>query len=111
MALVQKRLGGPSTLTTTTTTDIYTVPAATTTIVKQIILSNYSGSTATATISLLPTGDSIGNQHLVFNQLSLSSNETVTISTSLVMNASDKIKAGASANSSINIILNGVEES
>lgn len=110
MALTQKRLAGPATLTTTLTTDQYTVPSATTTIVKQIVLCNYSASAATVTIYLTPSGESAADSQKFVNALSLSANETVMMSTSLVMTAGDKIKAGASAGSAVNIVVNGIEE-
>jgi hypothetical protein len=110
MALTQKRLAGPAVLTTTLTTDQYTVPSSTTTVVKQVLLCNTTASAVTATIYCVPSGDSAGDSHKIVNALSLAANETVMMSMSLVMTAGDKIKAGASTGSAVNIVLNGVEE-
>ena len=120
MALTQKRIAGPTVLTTTTTTVLYTVPISTTTIVKQIMLCNTTAGAATVTLVCKPAGVSQATGQNFVNQLSLAANESVMIATNLVLNNnggtanasnSDQIIGSASANSSINIIVNGIEES
>jgi hypothetical protein len=120
MGLLQKRIAGPVALTTTTSTVLYTVPISTTTIVKQIMLCNITAGATTVTIACKPAGVTQSSVHNFVNQLSLAANETVMISTNLVLNNnggtanasnSDQIIASAAANSSINIIVNGIEES
>lgn len=120
MALAQKRLAGPTQLTTTTSTVLYTVPLSTTTIVKQIVLCNVTGSAVTVTLALKPLNVAQATSHNFLNVLSLAANETVTISTSLVLtnngstaNAtnSDQLIGYASSNTAVNIIVTGIEES
>lgn len=120
MGLLQKRIAGPSALTTTTTTVLYTVPISTTTIVKQIMLCNITAGATTVTLSCKPAGVSQTSAHNFVNQLALAANESVMISTNLVLNNnggtanatnSDQIIGSAGSNSSINIIINGIEES
>lgn len=119
MALTQKRLVGPTQLTTTTSTVLYTVPQSTTTIVKQIILCNTTGSAVTVTLVCKPFDVAQDSSQNFFNTLSVGANETLTFQTNLVLtnngstaNAtnSDQIIGSASANTAINIIMNGVEE-
>jgi hypothetical protein len=120
MALTQKRMVGPTQLNTTTSTVLYTTPISTTAIAKQIILCNITGSAVTVTLVLKPLGVAQASSQNFLNVLSLAANETVTISTSLVLknngstaNAtnSDQIIGSASSNSAVNIIVTGIEES
>lgn len=118
MPLYQKRLVGPSTLTNSSS-DYYTVPQGTITIVKEIMLCNYSAATATVTLYCKPAGESLADSHIFFSDISLSADETLSLSTSLVLDNngstagasnSDQIVAVCSAGSSVNIIINGIEE-
>lgn len=118
MSLIQKRLVGPSTLTSSNVA-YYTVPQSTTTIIKEILLCNYSSSVVTVNLYCKPAGETVSNSHLFFSDISLSADETISLSTSLVMNNngstagasnSDQIVASASSGTSINIIVNGIEE-
>jgi hypothetical protein len=119
MALTQKRLAGPTQLTTTTSTVLYTVPQSTTTIVKQVILCNTTASAVTVTLVCKPLGVAQASTQNFFNTLSVAGNETLTFQTNLVLTNngsaasatnSDQILGYASANSAVNIFLNGVEE-
>ena len=117
MAITQKRLAGPTQLGTTSVT-YYTVPSSTTTIVKQIIVTNTSASAKTVTVRLVPSGDSEGatpNSLDIISAMTLSANETMAFNCSMVMvytgGAGDQIKALASAGGSVNISIFGIEES
>jgi hypothetical protein len=120
MPLTQKRLVGPAAFATSAG-DIYTVPYnvgyVTTTVIKEIILCNTSASAQTVTLYLKPYGVTVASSHIFINSLTLAANETVTLSTSLVLTNnnntagdtySDKIRGLASA-TSVNYILNGYE--
>lgn len=119
MALTQKRLAGPTQLTTTTTTVLYTTPLSTTCIIKQIILCNTTASAVTVTLVLKPLNVAQATSHNITSALSLAANETVLLSTNIVLNnngtaasatTSDQIIGYASANTAVNIILTGIEE-
>jgi len=119
MALTQKRLVGSTQLTTNTSTVLYTVPQSTTTIVKQIILCNTTAAAVTVTLVCKTMGLPQATSQNFFNALSIGANETLTFQTNLVLtnngstaNAtnSDQIIGSASANTAVNIIMNGVEE-
>lgn len=109
MSILQKRLSGPSQLGTTTAT-LYTVPSSTTTIVKQILLTNTTGSAKTATIRIVPSGATEGAQHDILSAISMSANETISFNCSVVMTAGDTICGLASAGTSVNCLISGVEE-
>lgn len=118
MALMQKRISGPATLAASQSA-VYTVPQDAVTIVKEIILCNYSSGTRTVTLHCKVAGEAISDSQIFFNDISLSADETLALSTSLVLNNngstagsanSDQIIAQCSAGSSVNIIINGIEE-
>jgi hypothetical protein len=119
MAFDVKRLVGPSQLSTSFSTE-YTVPLDTTTVVKQIILTNISGSAKTATVRLKPMNVAEANTHEILSNISVGANETVAFSCSIVLENngstanstnSDQLTCYASSNSSVNITIVGTEES
>ncbi len=119
MAVTQKRLAGPTQITTVTSV-AYTVPINTTTIVKQILLTNTTASSKTATIRLKPLNVAEANTHDILSNISINANETVSFNCSMVLinngnvasNAtSDQITFLCSANSALNVTIFGVEES
>ena len=117
MAFQQSRVSGPAALATTANSTTapgsasYTVPASTTTIVKQIMLSNITASARTVTVWVLPASATIGNGHILFHALTQSANETTILNLSLVMITGDAIFARADAGSSVNMTVSGIEES
>ena len=121
MAMTPTRLTGPAAFATSAG-DMYTVPytsgQTTTTVIKEIVLCNTSASAQTVTLYLKPYGVTVASSHIFINSLTLAANETVTLSTSLVLTNnnntagdtySDKIRGLASA-VTVNYILNGYEE-
>ncbi len=116
MAINQKRLAGPAQLGTTSVA-YYTVPAATTTIVKQVVITNTTASAKTVTVRLVPSGASEGatpNSLDIISAMTLSANETMAFNCSMVMvytgGAGDQLKALASASGAVNISVFGIEE-
>ncbi|KFZ41893.1 hypothetical protein CS060_04185 [Anoxybacillus flavithermus] len=85
----------------TTATTAYTVPASTTTIVKNIVLTNKTASAATATITI------VGIE--IVNNYSVNANDTVVIDLSLVMQAAETITVQAGTANAINVYISGVE--
>lgn len=123
MAITQKRLfvgGSPSPQQLTASSVVYyTVPINTTTIVKQIILTNTTAAAKTVTVRLKPLGVAEASTHDILSAVTLSANETISFNCSIVLtnngstaNAtnSDQITALASAGTSVNITINGIEE-
>lgn len=118
MALTQKRLAGPAQLTASSAV-YYTVPVSTTTIVKQIILTNTTASAKTVTVRLKPLGVAEAGTHDIVSAMSLAANETMSFNCSLVLNNngstandtnSDQLTALCSSATSVNITVVGVEE-
>lgn len=122
MALTQKRLADPQAVITTASsttkptldTDyVYSVPAGTTTIVKQIMLANVSSETIRVTLWLKPSAvayASMGNAQIIYHDYAVEPNATSLLNLSLVMTASDRIYARTATSSTVNITISGLEE-
>ena len=119
MAVLQKRLSGPAQITTANTV-AYTTPLSTTTIVKQIIMTNTTSVAKTVTVRLKPAGVAEANTHDILSSFGLGGNETISFACSIVLTnngntanatSSDQLIAFASSNTAVNLTLVGLEES
>jgi hypothetical protein len=112
MAFTEKRLAGPTALTANTETNLYVCPTAqtTTTLIKQVLVTN-TGSATTFDLSLVPQGGTAGTANRLFSALTLSTNETVLLDVSQVMSSGDFISAKSGAGSTVNVTISGVENS
>lgn len=111
MPITQKRLYGPAMISSASIA--YTVPIATTTIVKQISVCNTSTSAAgTFRIGVLGSADtSLDPADCFMFDAAIAAKETIMINTSLVLTASEKIAVSSTSGSaSISIMINGIEE-
>jgi hypothetical protein len=109
MALIQKRLFGPSAAVTSVTdgtTGRYLVPTATTSIVKQILFCNTAATSATVRVAIGTTATA-GNR--IISDLIIAANETVSFNCSLVMTSEEKLFFTASA-ATVTITVTGIEE-
>jgi hypothetical protein len=79
----------------------YTVPASTTTIVKEITLCNFSGAAATVTVTFDGTK--------IVGGKSIDAGDTLIIELHSILETGDIIAALASANSSIDMTISGIE--
>ncbi|BDG48763.1 hypothetical protein [Parageobacillus sp. KH3-4] len=107
MAATPKRLyiGQPGTSLET----LYTVPTNTKTIVKQIVLSNTTGTDANVTIHFVPNGQVAGNGNKIFSALTVTANNTGIFDLSAVLEAGDTIQAVQGTANAITIHISGVE--
>ena len=110
MAFTEKRLSGPTVLTADTETTLYTCPTAqtTTTVVKQIVVTN-TGSSTTFALSLVPVAGTAGTANRLFSLLALAANETVILDVSQVMTSGDFISAKSAAGATVNVTISGIE--
>ena len=107
MANTVKRLSQTA-LTATTTTTLYTVPASTSTIIKEIVLCNTDTVARTVTIQAGPTPATAVATRLI-NALSLEPNETKIFTFSNVLLTTDLITGGASAGAVVACSISGTE--
>jgi hypothetical protein len=109
MADVAKRLVGPIALANSSTV-LYSVPLATTAIVRSIHVSNANASTGyTFSLAINGTASTVANQ--IFNGFFLAPAAVMDWSGFLVLNAGDTLQGVASAASSLSIVICGVEVS
>jgi len=94
-------------LTTTDLTTLYTVPTATTTVVKSILVSEDAGSGTTITVTLV---DANSNIFSLFKTKTISSNATTELLTHpLVMEESEILKVQAGDANELHVIASILE--
>lgn len=104
MSFTDKRLCNPTQLTTSGQT-LYTVPSSKTSIIKQIVVTNITGSAATFSLYI----GSAATPNALFSATSVAANDTIIINLSQVLNSLEILTALASASNSLNITISGVE--
>ena len=94
-------------LTSTSATTLYTVPSATTAVIKSILVSEDSGNADTITVTITDTDDAVFS---LFNVKSISSNGTSELlSAPLVLQESEIIKVTAATANRLHVILSALE--
>lgn len=89
-------------------TTIYTVPGATSAIVKQFILANVTALAATFSISLVPSGGAAGDGNRILKNLSLPATSITILDLMEVMDTGDFISTQQGTASSITCTVSGV---
>ena len=94
-------------LTTTSATTLYTVPSATTAIIKSILVSEDSGNADTLTVTITDTADAVFS---LFKTKSISANATTELLTApLVLEESEVLKVTAATANRLHIVLSALE--
>ena len=94
-------------LTTTSATTLYTVPSATTAIIKSIIVSEDSGNADTLTVTITDTADAVFS---LFKTKAISANATTELLTApLVMEESEVLKVTAATANRLHVVLSALE--
>lgn len=94
-------------LTATSATTLYTVPSATTAIIKSIIVSEDSGNADTITVTITDTADAVFS---LFKTKSISANGTTELLTGpLVLEESEILKVTAATANRLHVVLSALE--
>ena len=94
-------------LTTTNATTLYTIPTATTAIIKSIIISEDSGNADTLTVTITDTADAVFS---LFKTKAIGANATVELLTApLVMEESEVLKVTAATANRLHVVLSSLE--
>ena len=94
-------------LTTTSATTLYTVPDATTAIIKSIIVSEDSGNADTITVTITDTADAVFS---LFKTKAISANATTELLTApLVLEESEVLKVTAATANRLHVVLSALE--
>ena len=104
MPFVESRLISPITLTTSASSALYTVPTGYSAIIKQLVVTNITGTAATFTFYI--GAASAGNA--LFSGTSVAANDTVIINLSQVLTTGEVLRALASTGSALNLTVSGV---
>lgn len=97
--------GQPSTSATT----LYTAPASTTTIVKNIVICNTTASDATITVYFVPSAGSAGATNAIISGLTVTANNTLIIECSGVLATGDFISSLQGTSGALTLHITGVE--
>ncbi len=88
----------------TTATDVYTVPAATETVISTIIIANRAATAGTFRLSVRPNGGTQTNAMYCAYDVPVAANDSTTLTLGITMDATDVITVYcSSADMSINI--------
>ena len=94
-------------LTATSVTTLYTVPSATTAIIKSILVSEDSGNADTLTVTVTDTADAVFS---LFKTKAIGANATVELLTApLVMEESEVLKVTAATANRLHVVLSSLE--
>ena len=94
-------------LTSTSATTLYTVPTATTAVIKSILVSEDSGNADTITVTITDTDDAVFS---LFKTKAISANATSELlSAPLVVAESEIVKVTAAAANRLHVVLSALE--
>ena len=94
-------------LTSTSATTIYTVPSATTAVIKSILVSEDSGNADTITVTITDTSDAVFS---LFKTKAISANATTELlSAPLVLQESEVLKVTAATANRLHVLLSALE--
>ena len=94
-------------LTTTSVTTLYTVPSATTGVIKSILVSEDSGNADTITVTITDTSDNVFS---LFKTKSISANATTELLTApLVLEESEVLKVTAATANRLHVVASILE--
>jgi fructose-specific phosphotransferase system component IIB len=93
----------------TTEATLYTVPASTSTFVKEIWLCNTTSAAATFSLSIVNSGGTAGTSNRIIAAKSIPANDIVVIACQEHMDTGDFISGLQGTSSAINVRITGVE--
>ena len=88
---------GQNDLPETTLTDVYTVPAATETVISTIIIANRTESAETFRIAIRPNGAAVADQNYIAYGVAIAANDSTTLTLGITLDATDVLSVWASA--------------
>jgi len=88
---------GQSDPSATTDTNVYTVPAATSTVVSTITVCNRNATSATYRIAIRPNGDAITGKHYIAYDASVLQNDTISLTIGITLATTDVVTVYASS--------------
>jgi glucose-6-phosphate dehydrogenase assembly protein OpcA len=100
---VNYKVLGQSAPAATTATTLYTVPAATETVVSTIVVANRAATAATYRLAVRLNGATLANQHYIAYDVTIAANDSVALTMGLTLDPAEVLQVYAStANLSFN---------
>jgi len=99
----------PSDIPADTGSVLYTVPAATKVIVKNIVMTNTTGNEAQIHLNVVSSGDSPQASNRILSNYSVPANGVSTLDCSIVMEAGDTLQATNVTAGAVVVTISGVE--
>lgn len=100
---------GQSLPATANATDVYTVPASTSTVVSTITIANVTATAYTYRIAIRPAGAALAAFHYIAYDVTVSANDSVTLTLGITLATTDVITVRTSNASSIAFSIFGCE--
>ena len=95
---------GQSAPAATTATNVYTVPAATETVISTVVIANRATAAGSFRLSVRPGGASQANQHYLAYDVPIAASDSTTLTLGITMAATDVLTFFASSgDQSINV--------
>ena len=88
---------GQNDLPATTLTDVYTVPAATETVICTIIIANRTATAETFRLAIRPNGATVSDEHYIAYGVPIAANDSTTLTLGITLDATDVLSVWASA--------------
>ena len=88
---------GSATLTAVTNTNLYTVPAATQSVVSTMVICNQTALPQTVNVAVRPAGAAIAAQHYVAYNLTVGASDTTALTMGFTLGATDIVTVYASS--------------
>lgn len=108
MATTYKILGQVAPTTNSANT-VYTVPAATQTVVSSINICNPDSVARAFRVAIVPSGNTLAQKHYVAYETPIAATDTITLSAGITMGANDSISVYANSTSNISFSVFGSE--
>ncbi|CAB4128639.1 hypothetical protein UFOVP225_50 [uncultured Caudovirales phage] len=102
------RLAGPAQLSTSATA-IYTAPASTTTVIKQIIINNTSASAVAVSAYVLPVSATASAANAIISSLTVAPNSQLIWAADIPITAGEKLSMLAATGSVMTYVVSGIE--
>lgn len=97
LAVEVMKVLGQSNPSATTATTLYTVPAATTTVVSAITVTNQAGTAGTFRVAIRPGGAALAAQHYIAYDVQIPANDTIVLPAGITLAATDVVTVYASS--------------
>ena len=93
---VNYKVLGQSAPAATTATTLYTVPAATETVVSTIVVANRAATAATYRLAVRLNGATLANQHYIAFDVTIAANDSVALTMGLTLDPAEVLEVYAS---------------